>query len=139
MPEKREKPVPILSVFAAGTPEHPRYVIADQYLRYFALENGWSEQRDMSAATLFATCEEALRMVDTLLVVRHSDLPRKVYTAPVTIELFSPQEVSERDLQQWLMRVAKLILDTPQHGNGPVAGSYGSVRIDFSQLKEAPK
>jgi hypothetical protein len=139
MPEKREKPVPILSVLAAGTPEHPRYVIADQYLRYFALENGWSEQSDMSAATLFATCEEALRMVDTLLVVRHSDLPRKVYTAPVTIELFSPQEVSERDLQQWLMRVAKLILDTPQHGNGPVAGSYGSVRIDFSQLKEAPK
>jgi hypothetical protein len=136
MPEKREKPVPILSVLAAGTPEHPRYVIADQYLRYFALENGWSEQRDMSAATLFATCEEALRMVDTLLVVRHCDLPRKVYTAPVTIELFSPQEVSERDLQQWLMRVAKLILDTPLHGNGPVAGSYGSVRIDFGQLKE---
>ncbi len=139
MPERREKPVPILSVLAAGTPEHPRYVIADQYLRYFALENGWSEQRDMSAATLFATCEEALRMVDTLLVVRHSDLPRKVYTAPVTIELFSPDQVPERDLQQWLMRVAKLILDTPEYGNGPIAGSYGSVRIDFGQLKEVPQ
>ncbi len=137
MPKKREKPTPILSVVATGTPEHPRYVIADQYLRYFALEKGWSEQRDMSAATLFATCEEALRMVDTLLVIRHGDLPKKTYTVPVTIELYSPEEVSERDLQQWLMRVSKLILDTPRHGNGPVAGSYGSVRIDYSKLKEA--
>lgn len=137
MPKKREKPVPILSVVATGTPEHPRYVIADQYLRYFALEKGWSEQRDMSAATLFATCEEALRMVDTLLVIRHCDLPKKTYTVPVTIELYSPQEVSDRDLQQWLMRVSKLVLDTPRHGNGPVAGSYGSVRIDYSKLKEA--
>lgn len=137
MPKKRERPTPILSVLAAGTPEHPRYVIADQYLRYFALEKGWSEQRDMSAATLFATCEEALRMVDTLLVIRHCDLPKKTYTVPVTIELYSPEQVSERDLQQWLMRVSKLILDTPRHGSGPVAGSYGSVRIDFSKLKES--
>jgi hypothetical protein len=139
MPQKRDKPTPILSVLSAGTPEHPRFVIADQYLRYFALEKGWSEQRDLSAATLFATCEEALQMIHTLLVVSHSDQPRKVYTAPVTIELFSLEQVSERDLQQWLMRVAKLILDTPKHGNGPVAGSYGSVRIDFSQLKEVPQ
>lgn len=137
MPKKREKPTPILSVLAAGTPEHPRYVIADQYLRYFALEKGWSEQHDMSAATLFATTQEALQTIHTLLVIRHCDLPKKTYTVPVTIELYSSEQVSERDLQQWLMRVSKLILDTPRHGNGPVAGSYGSVRIDFSQMKEA--
>ncbi|MFM8496487.1 MAG: hypothetical protein ACKOEM_13330 [Planctomycetia bacterium] len=137
MPKKREKPTPILSVLTAGTPEHPRFVIADQYLRYWTGERGWSEQQDLPAARLFATTQEALQMIHTLLVIRHCDLPKKTYTVPVTIELYSPEQVSERDLQQWLMRVSKLILDTPRHGNGPVAGSYGSVRIDFSQLKEA--
>lgn len=137
MPKKREKPTPILSVLAAGTPEHPRFVIADQFLRYWTGEHGWSEQHDLAAARLFATSNEALKMVHTLLVIRHCDLPKKTYTAPVHIELYSPEPVTIQDLQQWLVRVTKLILDTTNHDNGPIAGSYGAVRIDFSQLKEA--
>lgn len=139
MPKKRDGKKPlILSLINAGTPEHPRFMIADQYLRYWGGSKGWTEQQDQGNAVLFATSKEALQMMHTLMLVRHCDLPKKVYTAPVFIELYSPEQVSVRDLQQWLVRAAKLLIDTPRHGNGPVEGSYGWVRIDLSKLKETP-
>jgi len=138
MPKKREEKKPlILSLINAGTPEHPRFMISDQYLRYWGGSHGWTAQQDQSNAVLFASSNEALGMMHTLMLVRHCDLPKKVFTAPVVIELYSPEQVSVRDLQQWLVRAAKLLIDTPRHGNGPVEGAYGAVRVDWGQLKEA--
>jgi hypothetical protein len=57
----------------------------------------------------------------------------------VMIELFAPAEVSIRDLQQWLVRTTKLLIDSPRFGNGPIEGSYGAVRIDWGQLREVPE
>jgi hypothetical protein len=54
----------------------------------------------------------------------------------VYLDLFSPQHVSLRDIQQWLVKTTKLIVDSPKHGNGPVAGSLGTIRIEFGELKE---
>jgi len=88
MPNKREEKKPlILSLINAGTPEHPRFMIADQYLRYWGGSNGWTEQQDQGHAVLFTTSNEALQMMHTLMLVRHCDLPKKVFTAPVFIEL----------------------------------------------------
>jgi hypothetical protein len=43
-----------------------------------------------------------------------------------------------RDLQMWLIRATKLLVDSPRFGNGPVAGSLGICRIEFKELKELP-
>ena len=140
MPKKREeKPPIILSLHQAGTPDHPRFYISDQYLRYWAGEKGWTEQKDESKAMLFASAQEALQMMHTLMVIRHCDLPRRVFTTPVTVELFAPAEVKVRDLQQWLLRATRLLIDSPRFGNGPIDGSYGAVRVDWGQLKEVPQ
>jgi hypothetical protein len=137
MPKKREEKQPvILSLHQVGTPEHPRFCISDQYLRYWAGEKGWTDQKDESKAMLFASAQEALQMMHTLMVIRHCDLPRRVFSATVAVELFAPAEVCVRDLQQWLLRATKLLIDSPRHGNGPIEGSYGAVRIDWGQLKE---
>lgn len=141
MPKKKrdEKRPIILSLINAGTPEHPRFMISDQYLRYWAGSKGWTEQHDQANATLFASAQEALVMMNTILVIRHCDLPCKAYTAPVLMELYAPEDVSLRDLQHWLLRATKFLIDSPRFGNGPVAGSYGSIRVDWGQLKEVAK
>jgi hypothetical protein len=138
MPKKREEKKPlILSLINAGTPEHPRFMISDQYLRYWGGSNGWTQQQDQSGAALFANSQEALQMMHTLMVIRHCDLPKRVFTAPITIELYSPEPITVRDLQQWLVRVTKVLIDSPRFGNGPISGSYGAVRVDWGDLKES--
>lgn len=138
MSKKRDEKKPlVLSLVNAGTPEHMRFAISDPYLRYWTGENGWSEQHDLGAARLFATSQEALKMMHTLMVIRHCDLPKRVFTAPITIELYSPEPVTLRDLQQWLVRVTKVLIDSPRFGNGPISGSYGGVRVDWGDLKES--
>lgn len=128
----------ILSVVTIGTPEHPRYVIADQYLRFWA-GDGWTEQKNQFDAQLFSCQQSALHKVHDLLLATHSNLPVRCYSAPLKIELYSPKPISVRDLQAWLLRSTKIIVDTTGHGNGPIDGSYGAVRLELSELVRVNK
>jgi hypothetical protein len=69
-------------------------------------------------------------------MTEHVGQPSRRYVAPIIIDLYSENKVSLRDLQFWLAKVSKLLIDSPEHGNGPVAGSLGLCRIDWEQLKE---
>jgi hypothetical protein len=140
MPKKREEKRPvILSLHQLGTPDHQRFCISDQYLRYWAGSKGWTEQHDQANATLFASAQEALVMMNTIMLIKFAHLPKRTYVAPLILDLYAPAEVSIRDLQMWLLRISKVLMDTPRHGNGPLEGSYGSVRVNYGELKEVPQ
>jgi hypothetical protein len=131
---KESRPT-ILTVVAAGTPEHQRWLICDQFLRYYT-GSGWTEQGVVSGAVLYPSSKDAIDQLQTILIAQHHTLPHRRFVAPVYLDLYSPQHVSLRDLQQWLVRVTKLLVDSPKHGNGPVAGSVGLTRIEYGELKE---
>ncbi len=124
----------ILSVHQTGTPQFPRWTVSDQYLRYYDGKGGWTE--DEAKAVRFASSNEACHEVQRLLLLDYTQLPVKRYVAPVYLDLYCGHEIPEIEIRKWLHRVAKLILDSPTHGNGPVRNSLGLVTIRWSELEE---
>jgi hypothetical protein len=129
-----QNPAPIvLTVHRRGVPEFERFVISDQYLRYWT-GSEWSLTEN--EAQVFCDNNEALEKVQKLLLLDLRPMPARRFQAPITLDLYSDQEISLRDLKAWLTKVAKLLMDTPRHGNGPFSGTLGLTFIDWSQLKE---
>lgn len=129
-----QNPAPIvLTVHRRGVPEFERFVISDQYLRYWT-GSEWSLKEN--EAQVFCNNNEALERVQKLLLLDIGPMPARRFQAPIFLDLYSEQEISVRDLQIWLTRIAKLLMDTPRHGNGPLQGTLGLTWIDWSQLKE---
>ncbi|MCP6391125.1 hypothetical protein NL487_29820, partial [Klebsiella pneumoniae] len=77
---------------------------------------------DETKALRFASSNEACHEVQRLLLLDCMQLPVKRYNAPVYLELFCDHDVPEIEVKRWLHRVAKLLIDSPNHGNGPVEG-----------------
>ena len=129
-----QNPAPIvLTVHRRGVPEFERFVISDQYLRYWT-GTEWSSKEN--EAQVFCNNNEALERVQKLLLLDIGPMPARRFQAPIFLDLYSDQEISVRDLQIWLTRIAKLLMDSPRHGNGPLQGTLGLASIDWSQLKE---
>ena len=137
MSENEEKQPIILTVVSAGTPDFPRYLIANQFLQYFT-GNGWTEQKSERGALVYRDANDALETSSSLLLLQHEHLPVKFFQAPLYLQLHSPKKVSMAELKWWLFRATKLLVDSPRFGNGPVAGSLGICRIEFKELKELP-
>ncbi len=131
---KEKQPI-ILSLIPRGTPTFQRYSIADQHLRYWTGDT-WTEPGKDQKALLYSSSNEALIEMNRLLVVEHSTLTVTRYVAPIYIELRSEKPIPMDELKRWLLRATKLLIDSPKHGNGPVAGSLGSCRIEYDQMEE---
>lgn len=132
---KKEKRPFFMSVINLGTPEFPRFCIADQKLRYWTGEK-WTMPQQEKSALVYASEKDATDDMHKLMTKDYSHLKKKTYMAPIYIEVFSDTEIPMRDLKWWLFRTTKVIVDSPKHGNGPVDGSLGTVRIEYSEMKE---
>lgn len=128
-----ERPTTVLSLHQMGTSAFPRYAIGDAFLRYFD-GHGWTT--DPSKAVLFSDSNFACQEMQRLLMIDYTDMPIRRFSAPVYLDLFSDRPVSMEELEDWLLRVSKLLIDSPKQGNGPIAGSLGLARINWSELKE---
>lgn len=125
----------VLSVVAAGTPEFPRFRVADQFLRYWT-GSDWTEPQDEERGLLFSDSNTACHEVQRLLMLEYMDRPCRVFEAPVTLKLWTNQKVTRRQLIDWLAKVSKLVMDCPKLGNGPVDGSLGLCLIDWNKITE---
>jgi hypothetical protein len=129
-----QNPAPIvLTVHRRGVPEFERFVISDQYLRYWT-GSEWSLKEN--EAQVFCNNNEALERVQKLLLLDIRPMPARRFQAPIFLDLYSEHEISVRDLKVWLTKVAKLLMDTPRYGNGALQGTLGLLRIDWDKLKE---
>lgn len=126
------KPV-VLSLVARGTPEFPRYLIGNQFGQVWTGE-GWSPDED--EGLLYGNNGEAAKEVQRLLLTDYADKPVRRFRAPIYLDLFAEAAVSEHDLKAWLVRVARLLMDTPVHGNGPIEDTLGLCRVAWDELEE---
>lgn len=133
---KKEKRPFFMSVINLGTPEFPRFCIADQKLRYWTGEK-WTRPKQDSLALVYATEKSAIDDMYKLMTKDYSHLKKKTYKVPLYVEVFSDTDIPLRDLKWWLFRTTKVIVDSPSYGNGPVEGSLGTVRIEYSEMNEA--
>lgn len=134
MSDETRGPV-ILSVHRRGLPEFERFVISDQFLRVWT-GNGWS--LDQNDAELFADRNKAVWTVRQLLMIDFEGKPVHRFRAPVYLDLYADERISVRDVQAWLIKVSKLLIDSPKHGNGPLQGTLGLCRIEWGKLEQLP-
>jgi hypothetical protein len=127
-----EKPPIILSVHTAGTPQFPRYFISDQYKRVWTGES-WSD--DEGDGLLYGESNAACVEVQRLLLLDYMDKPVRRFRAPVYLDLFTDKELTKEQIARWLVKVSRLLIDSPQHGVGPLSGTLGLVRIEWGELK----
>lgn len=132
---RKERRPNVLSLHSMGSAAFPRFVISDQSLRYWS-GTDWTLNKD--EALVYedgnAGCEEMQR----LLKLNFKHLPLRHFRAPVYLDLYSDQNFSLKELEKWLVQVSKLLIDPAPIGNGPVEGSLGLVRINWSELEEVP-
>ena len=79
---------------------------------------------------------DANRKAEELLLAHFGKCPSDRYRAPIYIDLRTDQPVTLEQLRAWLHKTARLFVDTPKYGNGPIDGSLGIVSIDWSQLEK---
>jgi hypothetical protein len=109
-------------------------MVGDQFNRMWTGEDWTLEE---SEGLMYANSNEACIQVQKLLMLEYMQLPHKRYRAPVYIDLFCDHAVPEIEIKRWLHKVAKLLIDSPTHGNGPgPEGSLGLCRIEWSELEE---
>jgi hypothetical protein len=131
----KERPPIILSVVQAGTPEHPRFKVADQSMRYWTGEL-WSEPNEEHQGLLYANSIDACIETQWLLILEYMDKKHKRFKATMYLDLFCDENVPRDKLIRWLVRVSKLFLNNDEHGNGPLEGSLGLCRIEWGELQE---
>ena len=128
---------PILSLVKRGSNKFPRYVIAKGDLTRNPVY--WeSEQRqwleDESKATVFADVTQALWEHHDLMMESLEGKPVHRFVAPIYIEMYGDKP-NPQQLREWLNKAVRIILNSPQYGNGP-DGSFGVLIADFDELKE---
>ncbi len=129
------RPPIVLSVHCRGAPEFERFVISDQFCRVWT-GAGWDNAENK--AMLFDNANAACEVIQQLLLIEFDGRPHRRFRAPVYVDLYANEPVSIRDIQAWLVRVSKLLVDSPRHGNGPLAGTLGLTRIEWGELAELP-
>ena len=123
-----------LSLHDMGTPEYPRWVISDCFLRFWT-GTGWSAtQRE---ALLYTDANEACAEMQRLLMLEYGNKPHTRYIAPVIVDVYSDKPVRKRDLQLWLSRSCRLLVNPPgKKSHGPMENSLGLVNIQWAELDE---
>lgn len=123
----------IVSLVATGPVDHPRYLISDPSDRFWTGKS-WSDAE--ADGCLFASVNEAGRVVQELLLAQHNDKSVRRFVAPVVVDLYSDTDLNRDQITEWLVKVARLTMDAEQHGNGPSEGSLALALIDWSKLRE---
>lgn len=128
-----EKRPVVLSLINKGTPDHPRFLISDQFMRFYDGE-AWTENEEKGL--LYADSNEACKEMQRLLAVDYEGLPVRRFRAPIYLDLYAASDIPIHEVASWLVRVARLLIDSPKFGNGPVEGALGLTHIDWTELEE---
>lgn len=123
----------VLSLVSTGTTQHLRFLIADSQCKFWTGKD-WSEKE--SDGCLFASVNDAGQAVQEIMLAEYGDKPMRRFVAPVFLDLYADTDLTLDQITEWLVKVARLTMDAEQHGNGPVAESFGLTKIDWSKLKE---
>jgi hypothetical protein len=123
----------LLGLEESGTEYSPRWKITSPDDAYWDADAGkWV----LEGGTLYHDINEASTMIQELLVAHYGNMPARQFKVPVQIILYSDKEIPKDEIQAWLLRVARLSIDSKNHGNGPREGALAQFRIEWGDLQE---
>lgn len=122
----------VFSLLSVGTPPFFRFLVTDQYGQFWTGVK-WSYEE--SDGVLYDSVNAAGAVVQKLLLNQCQHTTVRRYVAPVYLDLYGDDDVSQALIEKWLLKVSRLLVDGESHGNGPVKGAVGLLHIDWSQMK----
>jgi hypothetical protein len=123
----------ILTLENRGSIEHPRYVLMNSYGWVFDEEVGEFVE---TGGTLYHDVNPATTKMREILLAEHGHKPVRKFRAPVYLELYTTEELTQAEIEDWALRATRLIIHADQHGMGPVNNSLGLVSVDWGKLEE---
>lgn len=120
---------PVLSLIPKGSPDHPRFLIANQHQEFWTGE-GWST--DENDGVLFAEVKHAGRVATEILSKASQAKRCFKFTAPVEVEIRSNEPPDLTKLMIWLMKSARLFVDYRQPG---LPDAVTLLSVDWTELK----
>ena len=120
----------ILSLISSGTSSHLRFLVADPQQRFWT-GSGWSFEE--AEGRLYVSVNDAGRAIQEILLVQYGDKPVRRFVAPVYIDLYADTYLTLDQINDWLVRVARLSIDAETHGNG----TFPSVKPSRHDAHEA--
>jgi len=128
---------PILTLIQRGN-EFPRFIIAKgDILRnpvYWDSENKEWHQ-DENKATVYANQTDALWEHHYLIMESLKGLPCHTFVAPIYIDIYGEKPDIEA-IREWLEKAVRIVLNSPQFGDGPIKDSVGLLVADFGKIKK---
>jgi hypothetical protein len=120
----------MLVIDVCGPKYARRYFLKDREGNFWG-EKGWTT--NPREATLFADGNEVTKKMHDLMM---SQVPGVVhrFTAPVAIEVKSPEPADQNALQEWLDKAVQVFMNA-KHGTGP-GQSMVMLCIDWNELNK---
>jgi hypothetical protein len=108
--------------------QHPRFLIANPNHKIGLARNGMKRK-----ATCSAPSTTPFKNFCRLSTAQN---PCAHIVAPIYVEVYSETDLILDQISDWLVKVARLTIDAESHGNGPVEGSLGLIRINWGKIRE---
>lgn len=129
---------PILTLIQRGDSKFPRFIIAksdDLYnpVYWDSENNEW--QKDENKATVYANQINALWEHHHLMLESLKGFEKHTFVAPICIDIYG-RKPDIGEIREWLQNAVRIVLNTPQFGNGPIKDSVGLLIADFGKIKE---
>lgn len=112
--------------------DFPRYLIGNSAGQVWT-GNGWSD--DENAALMFADANDGCLEIHRLHLLSFGTEPLRRFRAPVYLDLYGGEGIPQREVELWLGRAARLLIDAEAYGNGP-RNALGLVRIEWGEAEE---
>jgi hypothetical protein len=112
--------------------DFPRYFVGNSAAQVWT-GNGWSD--DEAEALLFGEPNDGCLEIHRLHLLSSGTEPLRRFRAPVYLDLYGGEDIPQREVELWLGRAARLLINAEAHGNGP-RNALGLVRIEWGETEE---
>lgn len=122
---------PVLSLIPKGSPDHPRFILANQHQECWTGRDWSTDEND---GLLFANMRDVARVTNELLSEATKNKRSFKFVAPVEVEVRADESPDLTALMVWLMKAARLSVDYKVPG---LADAVTLLSIDWTELREA--
>jgi len=124
-----------LSVLEVGSPKHRRSIISNQEGRFWDGQN-WT--KDQSKALLFLEWDRDLGQATEKILRGESKGMNvaQIFEVPLILEVKSEEGTDFLEVQEWLMKSCRIIIDFKKHGSGPIPNSVGLIHLDIGKIED---
>jgi hypothetical protein len=121
-----------LEIHPVGTPQFPRFVIANDQGEVFD-GDGWN--KDQNRAMLYSEGPDVALAFNALQETMFKDCTLRKFAVTLNVRVRSAQPFTQKELEDYLERAVAIMLDHDK-GTGPTPNSMVQLDVIWAEMKE---